>query len=581
MIASQLGFRAWALYPSWFYSDDYLLLLRAQDGLDLDYLLAPHNGHLMPAGRLLVWAVLSSGSLNWGLAATTTLLLQALASGAALWMLVVLFRARWAILAPLALYLFGTLTLPALMWWAATLNQITMQAGFFAAVGAWVLYLRGRRVRWMLATVLAIGFGLAFDVKSLLILPVLAFVMIGYFSTGSLRKRLTRVIDRYWLSGLVLGLATLLYLSYYVTQVDAPFTRVSTAEVLETASKMLGTGFAAAATGGPWSWDPSTAPNAAAAPPATAVHLAWVALSLVVSYAALHRRRTLRAWGLLLSYLSALLGLLVTSRVAAYGSELGLQYRFLTDASCVLALAVALAFLPVVGATESSEPRTRSLLLVRVPDLAVAAGLLTLISASVFSSVRYVHFWHDQNPTIAYSKNLKSDLHRLGAVDIAQSAVPKAVVDPLKAPENDVSRVISLFPNQASFPKVTADLTTVDQQGRIEQALIKPGVLSRPGPTPDCGWRVEASTLRSVPLTGRAFDYPWWLRLGYLASADSPVTVSAGGHEMVSQVHKGLHSLYVQVTGTFDSVEISGLDTGAALCVDTIEVGNVIPREGG
>ena len=42
----------------------------------------------MPGSRALVWLVESSGPLNWGLAATVTLVVQAVASLAALWMLV-------------------------------------------------------------------------------------------------------------------------------------------------------------------------------------------------------------------------------------------------------------------------------------------------------------------------------------------------------------------------------------------------------------------------------------------------------------------------------------------------------------
>src|SRR6476469_8525992 len=136
LVLAQLAFRAWAVFPSWFYLDDYHLLRDAQTSHSVGDLLAPYNGHLMPGGRLLVLWVESSGQLNWTLAATLTLCLQLVASVSALWMLVTLFGARPAIIGPLALYLFSPMTLPAFMWWTACLSQITMQAGFFLAVAA-------------------------------------------------------------------------------------------------------------------------------------------------------------------------------------------------------------------------------------------------------------------------------------------------------------------------------------------------------------------------------------------------------------------------------------------------------------
>ena len=49
LVIIQLGLRAWSLFTSWFYLDDYNLLLDAQSALRRpDYLLDPYNSHLMP-----------------------------------------------------------------------------------------------------------------------------------------------------------------------------------------------------------------------------------------------------------------------------------------------------------------------------------------------------------------------------------------------------------------------------------------------------------------------------------------------------------------------------------------------------
>ena len=301
------GFRAWALYPSWFYLDDYNLLLTAGDSsLTLDYLLEPYNSHLMPGGRLMAWIVASSGELSWGLAATIMLALQALAGAAGLWMLVVLFGRRWAVLAPLALYLATAMTLPAMMWWTAGLNQVPLQIAFFAAVGAWVHHLRTHRLTWLAATMLALALGLCFYVKTLLVFPVLAYLVCVYFTSGTLRQRARTLVCGYWpalVSAVALGAA---YLVYYTSHATEPFTGASAGLVGRIADSMLGTAFATALLGGPWRLAGDGSPDAFADPPGWTVNLAWVVIVLVILAAALPSRHDAR-WVLLAVHLTGLL----------------------------------------------------------------------------------------------------------------------------------------------------------------------------------------------------------------------------------------------------------------------------------
>ena len=149
LVVIQLALRGWALFTSWFFQDDISLLMDARSSrFDLSYLLEPWNNHLLPAERALMWLVADVGPLSWGVAVTSTLVIQALTSAAAVWMLVTLFGKRPGILVPLSLYLFTSLTVPAMMWWTACLNQLPIQLGFFVAIGAAVRYLRGDGLRW-------------------------------------------------------------------------------------------------------------------------------------------------------------------------------------------------------------------------------------------------------------------------------------------------------------------------------------------------------------------------------------------------------------------------------------------------
>jgi hypothetical protein len=577
MIIAQLALRAWALFPSWFYLDDYNLLIDAQgQRLDLSYLFEPYNSHLMPGGRLIAWIVADSGQLNWGLAAALTLLLQALASLAALWMLTTLFGARWWTLVPLALYLSSPITIPAMMWWTAGLNQVFLQCAFFLAVGAWVIHLRTRSRRWLALTTLAVFLGLFFYVKALLIFPVLVYVALAYFASGSLRNRMITFVRCYWQAAIVGALSVTIYLGYYLSAVQEPFTRAGVTLIAQIADTMLGTAFISATSGGPWKWAALAPPNSFAAPPSFAIHLSWVSAVLVILYGVLRRHGTLRAWGLLALYLTGLLALLVNSRAPVYGPVIGLEYRYLTDAACALALCVGLAFLPLEGAIDPSRPRSQPLLRIRIPGPAVAALVVAICLSAAFTTIRYVDIWHTQNASDSYMHNLAADLRAQGDVDLADENVPDAVIPGIFAPDNGLRRVISLLSTRAAFPDATSRLGVVAIDGTIRQALIGPGVVSRPGPKTDCGWLVSDQG-RTIPLTARAFDFEWWLRIGYLASANSPVVVSAGSSRIETEVDAGLNSLYVKIEGTFDSVRIDGLDPGVRLCVDTIEVGQAVP----
>jgi hypothetical protein len=577
MVLCQVAFRAWVLYPSWFFLDDYNLLHDAtRRPLTLDYLVAPYNSHLMPGGRLLVWLVADSGPVNWALAATFTLVLQAAAGLAALWMLATLFGARWGTLAPLALFLTSAITVPATIWWAAALTLVPLQVAFFVAVGAWVRYLRGRRTAWLVGTVASLALALLFDVKALLIGPVLAFLTVAYFARGSVRERVLGVARRDWRALLLAAAVVGGYLAYYLSHVDQPLTRTRASVVAEIADSMLGTAFMSGVVGGPWRWSVLAPPTAFADPPAWALHLAWVAVVLVILYGALRRRRTLRAWALLAGYLLGLMVLLVGSRAPSFGGVIGLEYRYLTDAACVVALSLGLAFLPLTGAMESSSARREPLLRVAVPTAGLVGSLALVCGSGLVSSAVYAGYWHSENASDAYLHRLATDLEAQGAVDLADQPVAEDVMSNLAAPNNTVRRLASVLSDRVSFPRTSAHLAVVAQDGTLRRALIGPGVVSQPGPEQDCGWRVDARG-RDVPLTGRAFRWVWWVRVGYLASRASPVQVSAGSTRVDTTIEPGLNSLYVKVDGSFDTVRIDGLDDGTTLCVDTVEVGQPTP----
>lgn len=578
VIGAHLALRGWAIWSSWFYADDFNLL---DQGLvhrpGIDYLFRSYNGHLMPGGRLIAWVVSQSGHVDWSLAAVIMLAVQAAASLACLWMLLVLFGRRWGILVPLVIYTTTALSTPSFVWWAASLNQTPIQLAFFCAVGAWVRHLRGNGRRWLVATLAATAFGLFFWVKAVLIVPVLAFLALAYFARGGPVRRLTTVLRRYWLACLCAGALVVPYVVLYLSVAEDQSRDFSLGLVGRLADTMIGRGFATAVLGGPWRWDDPFPPTAYADPPAWTVHLSWVVIAAVVAYLWLRRTRTLRAWALLAGYLVALMVLVVSSRAPVFGAVIGLELRFVADAVLVLTLALGLATMPLLGAEECSQPRTHPALILAAPRWLVVSLLVAIAAGGTWSSITYASFWHD-SASKAYLTSLKADLDGRAPTDLVDQTVPEDVSSSLVAPANTTAFLGPLLSDKARVIDQSEALAMVGPDGTLRQALIGPGVRSRPGRVEGCGWRVTDRG-RTIPLTGRAFQFVWWLRIGYLSSADSPVRVEAGGTVHDSTVLAGLNNLYVRVNGTFDEVRVDGLDDGETLCVDTIEVGP--PEPGG
>jgi hypothetical protein len=576
MVAGAAAFNAWALYGGWFYRDDYALLVRGHaEGLSLEYLLRPQDARLMPGTRFVAWVVATNG-MSWTLAATITLALKLLAAASAVWMLLTLFGARWPVLGLLALYLTTAITVPAMTWWTASINQTPVQIAFFVAVGAWVGYLRTGSWRWLFVTVAAVAFGLLFFAKTIMVVAVLGYLALAYFASGNLLSRLAAVARRCWPAALMAGVVIGGYLAYASQRVVAQTFRGTSWELAwDVAEAMLGRAFPAGILGGPWGWVTFEPPGSAAAPPGWMVPLAWAVLVLVAGYAHLTRVRSLRAWALLAGYLAGLLLLVVFSRSGQFGAVVGLEYRYLTDAACAVVLCVGLAFLPLRGAVECSAPRERPLLTIELsPRLWVWLTVAVSVSG-VVNSATFVRHWNSGNLGAFWMQTFRGDLNRRDEVDLVDGPAPDGVIPVFFAPDHRLSAIAPLLSDGVRFPQWSADLAMVANDGSLRTARIQPALV-RERQDAWCGWRVtsDGTTIRFRKST---FDWTWWLRIGYVSSADAAVRVSAAGDQVDAEVEQGPHSLYVQVTGEVDSVRLDGLPGGITLCVDTVQVGDVEP----
>lgn len=578
LLGAHVAFRAWVVLGGWFYVDDYRLVDEAGQASLGDRLLEPYDAQFMPWGRLLAWVGAQPESLSWPLLATMSLLMTTAAALACLWCLVTLFGWRRRTLAVLALYLTTAMTVPAFVWWAAALNQLPLQAVFFVALAGWVRYLRGEGRRWLAVVALALAFGLCCYVKTLLVFPTLAFVALGYFATGGPVRRVVSIVRRHWPVVLVAVAGGAGYLAYYLATVPQIADRGTPDAAGDLAEEMVGSTFASGLLGGPWRWDERIAPVGQADPPQVLVTLCWVVIALVVAYLALRRERTLRAWVFLAAFVGADYLLLLTTRAQVVGAISGNEYRYLTDAMCAVVLALGLATMELRGAEEGSRERDEPLLTRRVGTVPVALALLVVCAGGAWSAASYARIWHDRNPGKAFFSTARAELDRQERVDLADQGLPQRVTGALDPVYGSTGGTLPLLSPAARFPEVTHDLHVLDEDGAVVGARIAPATTTEPGPVTGCGWAVRTSA--RLPLAARVIDRGWWLRVDYLAAADTGLSITAGESTRVANLRRGLHELYVRVDGAFDEIELGGTDDGVTVCVDQVVVGLPEPQEG-
>ena len=578
MVAVQLVFRGWVRYGSWFRYDDLGFVSRmTNDGPGLGTAVAQYGGHVMPVGMWLTWLANAVAPWQYWPIATLLVLGQLLADVGCLALLLRLFGSRPGILPPLALYLFSAISIPSVLWWASGANQLPLQAAFFWGLHAHVAYLRTGRARHALATAAWLVAGLACFEKTLLVLGAIAILSLAYFADGSLPQRL-RTLWRHYRLGI--SLYTALGVAYLVLYVLIGLTfdprRAGNPGLDYLVSNMVVQAWLPGIVGGPLHWT-FLGPNNLPRPGAAGVLVALAVAVVVVRELAHTRRRSLRAWWLVVFFLACNLELVLAGRASFVGPAISLDYRYQAELPAVTAIALACAALPILGAVEPVEIVRSSRLLdvpVRVVALTAVVSLLGTVSAG-----QLAWHWHRTNDARPYFDNLFTDLQRTGRpVPLVDASAPTTLMLAASFPGNELSHLLHDDPHGAVFVRVATDhLSMVDQRGRVVPAVVPAVRRARPGPRPPCGYRVGSAPVQ-VPLNGAVAYGGWWVRIGYLASAAGPVRVTVGDASYSTMVSPGVHALYLRGGGRFDSIRIEGLSDNVAVCTNDVTVGRPVPR---
>lgn len=575
MITAQLVYRAWMTYGAWFHIDDFNFISRmGHSGLSISSVGREYMGHLMPGGLLLSWANQSLAPFDWRLPATELLVMQLLADVALLVLLLRLFGPRWGILPPLAVYLFGVGTVPLGIWWAAGVNQLPMHIALFVGLTCHLAYLRTRRPQALAWALVSVVGGLLFWEKSILVLLAFGLLTVCYFAVGSFGERLALVWSGYRAAVVAYVALGLAYLTLYVTT-SLTFDPGRAAEypLFGVMGNMVLRAYVPATVGGPLQWiHLADQPGSAPQPSDPTIAVSLVLVALLVREIHRSRARSLRAWSFPAVFLASNVLLVLAARTSYVGDLLSLDFRYQGELPGVTAIALGLATLRVIDARESATPRAPSRFLDSRRAVTVATTAFAVL-ASV-SGWQYAHHWMSDHGSERYVARVAASLRSAPEpVPLVDRPVPLTLTWGTNYPDNLFSRVFGTYRSATEFPKAATDrLLTFDETGHLTRVVIDAARRNLPGPEAGCGYRVARDPV-TVPLDGPVAFNDWWVRIGYLATEDGAATVSAGSQSHRVPILKGLHELFVQASGEFDSVTISGIDGGAELCSDDVTVG--------
>lgn len=579
LVAAATAFRTWTTTRTWFYLDDFPIMGQSSaGGFDVNSLLTPYIGHLMPAGRIAAWVATRGAPYDYSLVIVELGVLSALASTGVLVLLRTLFGSRPSILLLLTSYLLSPWLITSSAWWAAGINHLPALAATAWSLNAMVHYLRRPRRRNLVSSLLWVFFGLAFAELTLLAYIPAAVISVGYFAQGSLLDRVREVWRRAAPMLVAHSVLVATYLALYLRQTgiagqdqDVPWRGY----LVNMFTVVVPSGFV----GGPLRWHQVWGAQFEASPTISIQLLGLAAITGFFALGAATRHRSLRAWWIPLLQVIAVV-LLIGQNRAVFGAAFILDMRFSTPLALGFALSVGLAFLPVVDAIESAElHRAHSLLDRRVPVTLIAAAfaVLALWSTQTFPLLDIDKTSPQKSPQ-RYFAGLEAALaEHETPVDLVDTGTPDYVFSFASLSASPL--ILSPYRDRVRFPSVVQDeYYAVNQDGD----LVRPGldVVRRAADQPDrdrsCrGYTADPPGTVTIPLDGPVLGHIWRLRMGYTTHGDVSGRISFGGTEVTTTFTDGKHVLETSASAPemWDSVRIDGLDPATDLCITRLEIG--------
>jgi hypothetical protein len=572
---------------SFFKFDDYVLTTKAVENLGTGYLTQIGTGHFSPFALAVMWLLAHLAPWNWGATAFLLILGQLVVAVLVLRLLTELFGRRLLVLVPFGLYCVFPLTAPSFTWLAASLSALPLIAALAGALRHHARFLRlGKRSDVVMAT-LWVLFGMASFEKILIYFPFVVVFTIA-LSPGTVPRprpllelfRRTRLI---WISYVATAVT---YVAFYLSRSGARDGKAlmsipSAAQFSDFVSISILRTFLTSAFGGPWAW----AAEGLVDSPRAFEWICWILALFVVGGTLMLRHRIGWAWASLLVYLLGSCALIGVGRLPYYDSWIGLASRYLADAVLPLTVVVGMCLMPLRDEVQAWLPLANSVStrLPRAVRVGLGSAVAVMVLALAVHSLKGFMVQATTTPYRTFVLNARASLSGLPAsAQVFDQPLPIDVVGPLFLEYNMTSRFLAPVAtaarrNEMYTLKSYTNPYLLTKDGRFVPMTVV-GMESSAPPNGSCGWMSHASQI-AVPLTGSAYVWDWTVRVGYLASRDTPATIVLGKDRQQVLLHQGLGEVYLPMSGGGKEVRIEGLNPDTSVCVGDVQVGNPAPKK--
>lgn len=579
------------LRDSFFITDDFMLTSRAvENALDWDYLTRVHTGHFEPVGFAVMWVLARVAPWNWGITVVVLLTAQVLVSVLVWRLLTELFTRRALVLVPFGLYCLTPMTIPAFTWLSAAIIWIPLIAALAGASRSHARYLRTGRFKDAAWATAWFVFGLASFEKILIFLPFAIAFTVAISPQVPLRLGpLTRLARRTWQIWVGYGLATVAYVFAYVqgssqTGATSQLGLPSLSQLWDFSFLSFLRTFVPGTLGGPWDWQPAGYGGAMVNSPRGFDWVTWFVAGAAVLVSLVFRRHIGRAWFALLVYLAGSIGALALGRAWFSGGAAGLETRYLADAVIPLVIVVGMLIMPLRGETSpwlATAGQVRS----AVPpstliSTAVALGVLWL-SLALHSANGYANL-SAANPYRDFVQNAKQSINNLPKrAQVYDAPLPVGILGPLFEEYNLTSRFLApVAPPDVRRELYNRQVYTRPYMLTAAGRIVPMRVAGSESPAPLdglCGWQPVDGEV-AIPLKEAAFDWPWAVRVGYLAGGRTPGVIELGDDSQRVSFRPGLGEIVVHLVGGDNEVRITDLDESVSICFGDAQVGNPVPH---